>query len=200
MKEYKLNKGQLNNFDFEEIVKRIIGGNVFVSPTDTIYGLSGRADMMLVNERIANLKERKSKPFINLVSSLKMIKRYCHFTKKQEKYFKDKVLTSSRPTTIILKAKENINLTTINNDGTLALRLPKSSFLTKIIDRIKVPLISTSLNISGKEVVNDLKVIKSGYFKKKEPDFLINNGINNLNKSSRLVDLTDINSIKVIRD
>ncbi|MDA3802911.1 MAG: L-threonylcarbamoyladenylate synthase [Patescibacteria group bacterium] len=200
MKEFKLNEGKLNNNERDEIVKRILKGEVFATPTDTIYGLSGRADKMFVNKRISNLKEREEKPFILLVSNLDMIKKYCYLNKDQEKYFKDKVLNSSRPVTIILNAKENTNLTTVNKNGTLALRLPKSSFLIKIIEKLNIPLISTSLNISGKKVVNNLDEIKYGYFRNDKPDFLINSGINYSNKSSRLVDLRDVLYTKIIRE
>ena len=146
------------------------------------------------------MKERGDKPFILLVSSILMIKKYCCLSNLQERYFKENILNSDKATTIILQARENNNLVIDNENNTLALRLPKCPFLIKIIEEINIPLISTSLNISGAEIVNDLEIIKSGYFRKDQPGFLINDGINTLNKSSRLVDLRNVDNIKIIRD
>jgi tRNA A37 threonylcarbamoyladenosine synthetase subunit TsaC/SUA5/YrdC len=42
------------------------------------------------------------------------------------------------------------------SDG-LAARLPKSDFLIKILDRVGVPLVSTSLNMTGEEPITNLK-------------------------------------------
>ncbi len=75
--------------------------------------------------------------------------------------------------------------------------LPKSNFLIKILIGVKVPIVSTSLNISGKRILGRIDDLDN-YFKKIKPDLVIDAGQLKA-KPSRLVDLRDINNIKILR-
>ncbi|MFA5318454.1 MAG: Sua5/YciO/YrdC/YwlC family protein, partial [Patescibacteria group bacterium] len=56
-----------------EITESLKGGGVGVFPTDTVYGLGGRADKLSVIRKIYRLKKRdKNKPLLILVSSVAM--------------------------------------------------------------------------------------------------------------------------------
>jgi tRNA A37 threonylcarbamoyladenosine synthetase subunit TsaC/SUA5/YrdC len=70
----------------------------------------------------------------------------------------------------------------------LALRLPKSDFLLKIVRRIKEPLVSTSFNLSGEPVINKVNNLNFGQGTTEKPDLIIDGGVLN-NKASRLIDL-----------
>ncbi len=199
MKELFLKKGKLNKDDFRKIIIFLKKEKIIVLPTDTIYGLSARADSLKARNKIIKMKERENKPFILLASSVEMISKYSSLNNKQYKYLEKSKSKSKRPTTHILNLKNNNPLSFLSKDGSIAWRLPKRPFLIKIIEELNIPLISTSLNISGSEVVNDLKLIKNNYFKKEQPDILVNEGINENKKASKIIDLRDINNILIIR-
>jgi L-threonylcarbamoyladenylate synthase len=176
-------------------------GQVMVLPTDTIYGLSCLATEIRAIKKIYHIKKRDSKkPVLVLVSDLAMAKKYAYVSKKQEgllKYFWSK---KSEPTTIILRNKHKLPEELTRRSNGLALRLPKSKFLIKIIEKAGYPLVSTSLNFSGQADIKNLKKLAE-YFPKKadRPDLVIDTGRAPLRKPSRIVDLQVAGRAIVIR-
>jgi len=175
-------------------------GRVLVLPTDTIYGLSCRADDKTAIKKIFRLKKRDPKTALSvLVNSLAMLKKYVFLSRRQEELVKH-YSRGSRPTTVILRRRGNLprELTGIS-DG-LALRLPKSKFLIKILDRVGVPLVSTSLNVSGEETISNLKNL-SGHFPtaSRDIDLIVDTGRSRLRRPSRLIDLRTAGQPLVLR-
>ncbi|MDP2943967.1 MAG: L-threonylcarbamoyladenylate synthase [bacterium] len=165
-------------------------GRVLVLPTDTIYGLSCRADDKAAIKKIFRLKKRDpGLALIVLVNSLAMLKKYVFVSRRQEELIR-RYWRAARPTTVILRRRGNLpkELTGIS-DG-LAVRLPKSKFLIKILNRVGVPLVSTSLNVSGEEPIYDLKNL-SFYLRAavREIDLVIDTGRPRRRQPSRLIDL-----------
>ena len=78
------------------------------------------------------------------------------------------------------------------------MRLPNSELLVRIIREVNVPIVSTSLNISGRKNLTNISKIGQ-YFKQNKPDLAVDIGELS-SKSSKLVDLTDINNIKILRN
>ncbi|MFA5184641.1 MAG: L-threonylcarbamoyladenylate synthase [Patescibacteria group bacterium] len=167
------------------------GGQVLVLPTDTIYGLSCRADDARAVRRVYRLKGRsEKKPFITLVSSLAMLKRYALVSQRQARELSKIWRPNGRPTTVILALRRAARRTLPRQSSTLAVRLPKSKFLIKIIKTIKVPIISTSLNLSGQKAVFDPRQLDH-YFPdpKNQPDLLVDAGRCRRQRPSRIIDL-----------
>lgn len=183
------------------VVGSLKAGQVLVLPTDTIYGLSCLASEPRAIKKIYHIKKRdRRKPVLVLVSDLAMAKKYVSISKKQAallKYFWSK---KSEPTTVILKNKKKLpKVLTGDSDG-LAVRLPKSKFLIKIIEKAGCPLVSTSLNFSGQPDIKNLKKL-SEYFPKKSdrPDLVIDTGPPLRRHPSRLIDLRISGRAIVIR-
>lgn len=188
----------LNKSDYKLIKSELESGHVLVLPTDTIYGLSCLANNKEAISKIYKIKGRKKlKPFITLVSSIAMAKRYAHINKKQFSILK-KIWQEKRPTTIILKAKKNNRLETVSQEGKISFRLPKSDFLIKMIRREQVPLVSTSLNKSGQAPIINVKNLDKVFTSKLSPDFVLNTGPSKNTKPSRIIDLSsgDIENIR----
>lgn len=175
------------------VINYLKDDKVIVYPTDTIYGLGCLANSQKAILKIRKIKKRSTeKPFIILVSSFKMAQDYCFISKKQELILK-KIWRQKRPTSVILKAKPLLLEEIISKNQTLAVRLPKSNFLRKIIRASGVPLVSTSFNLSGEPVYQDINqaakirgidlFLDAGYLKK---------------QASKIVDLTG-ESLKIIR-
>lgn len=197
----------------DEAIKKIVGylkeGRVIVYPTDTIYGLGCLATDKQAIKRIFKIKQReKNKPLLVLVDSLAMAKKYCVIGRHQEIFLKYVWTFENRPTSVILKSKNVLPKELIGESNALAVRLPKDDFLIKLIKKIGAPLVSTSLNISGRESLTKVDGL-DGYFKKQSPkpplsrghilpDLIINAG-EIKGKPSRLVDLRDVSDIKIVR-
>lgn len=202
MKILKVNLDQLKPAAIKFTAGFLRQGQVAVLPTDTIYGLSCRADDIQALKKIYRLKKRnKNKPFLILVSDLKMLKKYAQYSNPQVRELKNLWLKSRRPTTVILKNKSRLPQELISASQGLAVRLPKSVFLIKIIKELGCPLVSTSVNLSGKPALTKITEIIN-YFKNKkyQPDFVVSASNNQARKISRLIDLRDIQRLKILRN
>lgn len=200
MKYLDVNLNKLKATDVKLIVGSFQAGKVVAMPTDTIYGLSCLASDTKAVRRIYDIKKRSlDRPVLVLVDSVNMLKKYAHLSKKQEEILKKIWSDQAQPTTVILKSRSKLTPESEGPKGSLALRLPKSDFLIKILRGVKEPLVSTSLNISGQKNISDVKNINN-YFSKKsmQPDLVIDAGENKNNKSSRVLDLRT-GEIKIIR-
>lgn len=200
----KIEKKQINL-----IVGYFKKGKVVVYPTDTIYGLGCVADNKKAIDKIYKIKKReKGKALLILVSDLAMVKKYCYVSEEQEKFLKKvwqkKTLgvsdrhrvSPARPVTVILKSKGILPKELTGGADSLAVRLPQNEFLVKIIKAIGAPIVSTSANLSGKEYDGSPLKIKKIF--KNKIDLFIDAGKLN-NRPSRIVDITDMDSIKIIR-
>jgi L-threonylcarbamoyladenylate synthase len=180
------------------LVVRLMSGEVLMMPSDTIYGLSCRADNSKAVSRVFSIKKRdKSFPLIILVSSLNMAKKYCNINTHQEIVLK-KIWASQRPTSVLLKHRNLLVKGVTAGSPYLAVRLPKSDFLRKIIKALAVPIVSTSANFSGQAVINSEEAEK--YFHQKiRPDLVLISEPNK-SKASKLISLDDKGYIKILRE
>jgi L-threonylcarbamoyladenylate synthase len=179
-------------------------GKIAVLPTDTIYGFSGLADDVRVIKKIKRLKKRHqgyaNKPFLILISDLTMLKKYAYVSDRQAILLKKIWGPNTRPTTVILRSRGRLPKELLGSADGLAVRLPKSEFLIKIIKKVKRPLISTSLNISGQENINDLRlVLRYWPLRSCQPDLLIDAGVIRQKKASRLLDLRPAGKPLILR-
>ncbi len=196
---------KINNLsDYKLVADNLERGGVGVILSDTIYGLSCSIDRPLAINKIYQIKNIKyKKKFVVLISDLSMIKEYFNINKEQECILKDFWLDdNSRPTTFILNPKNKTSkMLSIKEDQGVAVRLPKNDFLIKLIKSLKIPLISTSCNLSGEKNLNSLKKIFSFFkFRKNKPDFIVKySKIKPKRNSSRIIDIRKIDNIKLIR-
>lgn len=193
------------------IVDYLKGGKVIAYPTDTIYGLGCDAGKAEAIERINMIKgERSNKPFLVLISDFEMLKKYCVVSVEQVEYLRkvwgEPNITplaplasgiEQRPVTVILENRKNLPNELTGGLNNLAVRLPRSEFLIKIIKQAGFPLVSTSLNKSGEPPLHSVKDLEKSF--SEMPDLVIDAGECENAKPSRLVDLRDIENIKVLR-
>ncbi len=195
-----------NKDDFLSVTNRLAQGQVGVILSDTIYGLSCVINNKQAVDRIYQIKNRpQEKPFIILVSDFSMLKKYFIVSTEQLNFFKNQCSKNkNQAVTFILRPKKIlIKYLKINSENGQAVRLPKNDFLITIIKSLKVPLISTSCNLSGEKSLNNFKKIIV-FFKKNfynnRPDFIVvNSKIKPKRKASRILDIRDIYNIKKIR-
>ena len=155
------------NSDEQEIIKSIKENKILIYPTDTIYGLGCNALNHGAVEKIRKIKKRDLKPFSIIAPSIKWIKDNFIIDVSLKKYFPG-------PYTVILKKKNFEFMKWVSILDTLGIRIPAHPF-TKVIQKSKLPFITTSLNISGQPHMTNPKNISEEI--KNKVDIIIDQGI-----------------------
>ncbi len=129
---------------------------IFIYPTDTIYGVGGNPFSKSAVEKINKLKHRKNnKKFILLINNVKALLDFVMLKKDSHFEFLKKIWPA--PVSVVLrlndKAEKNLNA------KTAAFRIPKNKFCIDLLNKTNAPIISTSVNkSSGKPLNNHLKI------------------------------------------
>jgi len=163
-----------------------------VFSTDTIYGIGAPIDDLATNEKIFDIKGRdRSKPFPLLIASYIQLEEIAVIETEKQKELMETVWPA--PVTLILKARPELNsLFTINS--TVAVRMPEKKWLKDLISKIGI-LSATSANPSGKDYINDEKIILKS-FANYVDYYLFDNNKNNC--SSAIIDISQ-KVYKIIR-
>lgn len=198
-KKIKIDLKNLEEDKIKEIISSFERGEVIVYPTDTIYGIGCIATNKKAIEKIYKIKKRENKkPFLVLMKSFCMLRKYCFLNKRQDKYLHE--LKTDKPVSVVLKKRDLLSDELTAKLDSVAVRLPKNDFLLKILKGVNLPIVSTSLNISGKENITNVKNIEKSLNTSPSlmPDLVIDAG-ELIAKSSQLIDLRDMDDIKVLR-
>lgn len=185
-----------NPKDIDMIVDFLCLGKTIVYPTDTIYGLGCLAVDKKAIEKVKRIKKRdKNKPLLVLISDLKMLGGYFKVNAKQRAYLK-KVWPG--PVSVILNKKKGVFPDELSGGSEgVAVRLPKNTFLIKMIKAAGAPVVSTSLNKSGEEPLASVQNVEK-YFTDPKPDLIVDAG-ELRGRPSRLVDLRDADKPVILR-
>ena len=169
----------------EEIKKRILKGEIFIYPTDTIYGLGCNGVLQKSVEKVRVLKGRPKAPFSVIPPSVDWVLKNCEITKEGEKWIKK----LPGPYTLIFKClDEKCIANAINPDvDTIGVRVPMHWF-TVFLKEIGVPIVTTSANIVGKVFMKSLENLDSEI--KKGVSFCIYEG-EKKGKPSKIINLTE---------
>lgn len=152
---------QLNPRHIEEsIVDR---GEIYIHPTDTIYGIGGNATESEVVIKIQEAKGRFDKPFSVIAPSKDWIIQNCKVSKEAEKWI-DKL---PGPYTLILKLKNKGAIAEEVAPGrdTVGVRIPKHWF-SEVASSLGIPLITTSANRQGQDFMTSLENLDPSIKKK----------------------------------
>tara|TARA_B110000196_G_scaffold94755_1_gene81969 strand:- start:116 stop:691 length:576 start_codon:yes stop_codon:yes gene_type:complete len=142
--------------------KLILEGEIIVYPTDTLYGMGVDATNKKAINKLNQLKGRIS-PLSIIVNSEKMIKKYIDikfsFKKDLNKYLPG-------PFTILLNNFNNM-LPEELSQGTnkIGIRIPKSSFILKVVKNINRPIVTTSVNYHNMKPLNNVDMINKQFNK-----------------------------------
>tara|TARA_Y100000310_G_C20348466_1_gene653158 strand:- start:172 stop:693 length:522 start_codon:yes stop_codon:yes gene_type:complete len=148
------------DFNFDKFKEEILQGKVFVYPTDTIYGIGCDATNFEAVEKIRELKKREDNPFSVMVPSKEWVRLNCVAK------FLDKL---PGPYTLILEKRKDCVAENVSFSNTLGVRIP-SNWFAKIVEKLNIPIVSTSVNLTGEEPMKDLEDLKL------EVDFVIYDG------------------------
>jgi len=166
-----------------EIKEEILGGAVFIHPTDTIYGLSCDATNDEAVGKIRAIKERFKRPFSVIAPSKEWIKENCEMTPNAEEWLEK----LPGPYTLIMKLKNKKAISEKTNMGmdTVGIRIP-AHWMSHAAAAIGIPLITTSANKMDEDYMTTLENLNPDI--KLKVDFIIYEGEKH-GKPSKLVHL-----------
>jgi len=163
-------------------------GGIVVFPTETAYGVGCRIDDEKAVRRLIKLRRRpKGKPFLVLVSSLQMAKRYW-----QKLPFEIENLVKKfwpGPLTIIYYCQKEIVLSLVRAGGkSLGVRMPSHEIALKLIEGVGVPILAPSANFAGQETPYKFFDLDSEFLK--SVDFVFKTSCGQYKKTSTVIDCT----------
>lgn len=172
----------------KKIIDILKNGGIAVLPTDTVYGFSGLADdVNHCDQRIRKIKGREeSKPFIQLISSPQKISAYT------DDCIPEALLAHwPGPLTIIVNDKRFSD-----KKIKTAFRCPGDIWLRSILEELDFPLYSTSVNRSGKPVLDEEGLIVNEF--ENEVDLIVLDGDKKNALPSTIVQIED-SDVRILR-
>ena len=157
-----------------ELKKRILKGELFIYPTDTIYGLGCNALNSAAVKKIREVKQREKSPFSVIVPSALWVKENLEVTDEAKEW----LTKLPGPYTLIMKAKDSaVSKEVAPGKESLGIRVPKH-WISNFVKDLGVPVITTSVNITDEPFmtkVEDLDMDINDSIRKKV-SFVIDEG------------------------
>jgi L-threonylcarbamoyladenylate synthase len=178
------------------VLEALKTGKTILYPSDTIWGIGCDATNENACQRILEIKQRPNdKSFILLVDSFQMIEKYipefpdvCY----------DLADLSDKPLTIIYPNAQGLAPSVLAEDGSVGIRITKDPICLALIRSIRLPLVSTSANLSGKPFPTNFSNIDSQI--KEQVDAILELKLNDqLSTPSQIIKIGLDSSIQVIR-
>jgi len=170
--------------NLDKIRDCILADGVLAYPTDTLYGLGGNFFSLALIKKIDRLKNRGDLPYSVAVGTLAMLESLTANIPEIFHLRLRKLLPGKF--TFLFAASPAIDTRLLKNSAKIGIRLPGLSPLLQLIEKIGLPLVSTSVNRSGQPPLNDPVQIASEF---PEIDLLIDGGILPFSFGSTVVDL-----------
>jgi len=174
-----------------KVVEVLASGGIIIYPTDTVYGLGCDIFNKKAIQKIYQIKGKSFKqPLSFIVPNLKQISQFAFVSNKAYRIMR-KLLPG--PYTFVLPASRLVpKKISINNKKTVGIRIPRNRVCMSILEKFSNPIISTSANISGEDVLSDpheiLETIGQSI------DLIIDTGILG-HMASTVVDLTQTDPV-----
>lgn len=186
-----------NNYDYalNRTINVLNNGGLFVFPTDTVYGLGCIFDNEESVKKIYELKGRDfDKPLAAYFSSVNMVENY--ILKQDDVFYNicEKYIPGA--ITIVTKKNDIIPDFVTSYDKTIGIRIPKNKFILDLIERLGIPFVGTSANISNNPSAKNAKEAFE-IFKNKIELVLEDDG-SNLGMESTVLSVVD-KQIKILR-
>ncbi len=134
--------------DIKKAVEVLRSGGVILYPTDTIWGLGCDATNREAVERIYRIKKRDdSKSMLVLIDNPSKLNSYIDVVPDIAWELID---VADKPLTIIYPGAKNLPENLVAEDGSIGIRVTNEEFSRSLCQRLRLPLVSTSANISGR--------------------------------------------------
>jgi len=165
-------------------------GEIFIYPTDTVYGIGCEATNFESVKRLREIRDRGNKSFSVLAPNKDWIDKNCSVLDSYSK----KLSKLPGAFTFILEKKESCDVASnVSFSNKIGVRLIDHWF-QGIVERLGFAIITTSVNKKGNTPMTCIENLDEEI--KKHVDFMIVDGKID-SKSSKIVDLVDC---KILRD
>lgn len=183
-----------NIWNDENLIKVLKRNGVVVMPTDTIYGMVGRAENEAVVRRIYSIRKRNlKKPCIILIGDINELEKFSVFPTEEQKNI---IKNFSSPTSFILDCPDEKFAYLHRGTKTLAFRLPTSPELRELLLKTG-PLIAPSANLEAKPLSKNISEAKK-YFGNLVDLYIDGGEIKS--KASKLIELHKDGTVNILRE
>jgi L-threonylcarbamoyladenylate synthase len=144
--------------------------SIFIYPTDTIYSIGCDATNEQLVKKLRSLKQRSDQPFSIIMPDKNTISEKCESDSAIRRW----IDMLPGPYTLILRVKNKFFPGSVNpKNDTVAIRIPNHWF-SEVVTKMNVPVITTSVNISGEDFMTSLEDLNPDI--KKHVDYIIYEG------------------------
>ncbi len=166
--------------DIKEAVRVMRAGGIILYPTDTIWGLGCDATNEEAVKKIYALKQRPdSKSMLVLTDHEAKLER---IVDEVPEVAYNLIEVSEKPLTIIYSGAKNIAPNLIAQDGSVGIRITKEAFSKALCEAFRMPIVSTSANISGQPSAHNFAEISDEI--KQGVDYIVKYRQNDFSKAS----------------
>ena len=175
----------------DKAVDVLLKGGVIIYPSDTIWAIGCDATNKKAINKIFEIKKRDtSLPLICLMNNIEMMERYVYVDDEVKKFLSSNKL----PTTIIYEKIKNFS----TFKKSVGIRIPDNNYCQNLIKKFGKPIISTSVNFSGKKFPNYFRDIDSEILDK--VNYISKIDLNKkMYKASRIIKISKDGNIKILR-
>lgn len=184
--------------DIKNAIKTMKNGGIILYPTDTIWGLGCDATNEEAVKKIFEIKKREdSKSMLVLTDSAGKVER---LVGDVPNIVWDLVEVSDKPLTIIYPGGKNMAKNLIAQDGSVGIRITNETFSKELCAQFRLPIVSTSANISGEPSPSNFSEISEEIIK--SVDYVVQYRQNDKTKAkpSSIIKVNSDGSIKIIRE
>lgn len=184
--------------EIRKTLKVLKSGGVILYPTDTVWGLGCDALNAKAIDRIYKIKKRpNTKSLIILLDKFELLGRY---VKNVPDIVEDLILSMDKPVTVIYDQAFNLPKNVVAPDGTVAIRVVRDQFCSRLVSELGRPLISSSANLSGKPTPLVFSQIDQNI--KDKVDYVVQLSHEQFNqaKASTIIRLHNDGTYQIIRD
>ena len=147
-----------NTMSVTRTAQAILDGGVVVYPTETIYGLGANALEPKIVEKVYRIKERqKSNPILVLIPDRESLEELVTGIPDVAERLMEKFWPG--PLTIVFKASPIVSPILTAGSGKLGVRLSSDSFCREVLGICRIPITSTSANLSGEPNPDTIGII-----------------------------------------
>lgn len=136
----------------------ILEGGVIIYPTETIYGIGANALEPKIVEKVFTIKERKkSNPILVLVPDRQSLEELVIEVPEQAEVLMRNFWPG--PLTIVFKASPIVSPILTAETGKIGIRLSSDNFCRELLNICRIPITSTSANLSGEPNPDSIGII-----------------------------------------
>jgi tRNA threonylcarbamoyl adenosine modification protein (Sua5/YciO/YrdC/YwlC family) len=169
-------------------------GGVVIYPTDTTYGLGCDIFNPKGIKKIYQIKQRDArKPFSFICSDLAEVSNYAEVSNFAFRILKRHL---PGPYTFILEASKVVPDALTTRQKTVGIRIPDNAISRLIVQELGHPLVTTSANISGENVIQDPEMLDERM--ERMVDMVVDGGVS-MGTESSVISLID-DRIEVLRE